>query len=56
VLEFRILGPLEVAADGERVQLGGPRQRATLAILLLHANRVVPVERLAEESTRDDPR
>jgi DNA-binding SARP family transcriptional activator len=49
VLEFRILGPLEVAADGERVQLGGPRQRATLAILLLHANRVVPVERLAEE-------
>jgi DNA-binding SARP family transcriptional activator len=30
------------------VRLGGPRQRATLAILLLSANRVVPVERLAE--------
>jgi DNA-binding SARP family transcriptional activator len=49
VLEFRILGPLEVLADGRPVRLGGPRQRATLAILLLNANRVVPVERLADE-------
>jgi DNA-binding SARP family transcriptional activator len=56
VLEFRILGPLEVAADGERVQLGGPRQRATLAILLLHANRVVPSIAWPRRCTRDDPR
>jgi DNA-binding SARP family transcriptional activator len=49
VLEFRILGPLEVVAEGRQVALGGPRQRATLAILLLDANRVVPVERLADE-------
>jgi DNA-binding SARP family transcriptional activator len=49
VLEFRILGPLEVATDRRRVRLGGRRQRATLAILLLDANRVVPVERLADE-------
>ena len=49
VLEFRILGPLEVVDEGRPVRLGGPRQRATLAILLLHANRVVPVERLADE-------
>jgi len=49
VLEFRILGPLEVV-DGERpVPLGGPKQRATLAILLLNANRVISVERLAED-------
>jgi len=49
VLQFRILGPLEVV-DGERpVQLGGPKQRATLAILLLNANRVISVERLAED-------
>ena len=34
MLEFRILGPLEVARDGEPVALGGPKQRATLAILL----------------------
>jgi len=49
VLDFRILGPLEVVADGSGVRLGGPKQRATLAILLLSANRVVPVERLADD-------
>jgi DNA-binding SARP family transcriptional activator len=49
VLQFRILGPLEVAGDGGPLRLGGPRQRATLAILLLNANRVVPVERLADD-------
>jgi DNA-binding SARP family transcriptional activator len=49
VLEFRMLGPLEVVGDDGPIRLGGPRQRATLAILLLSANRVVPVERLADE-------
>jgi DNA-binding SARP family transcriptional activator len=49
VLEFRILGPLEVAADGRPLQLGGARQRATLAILLLNANRVVPIDRIADD-------
>jgi DNA-binding SARP family transcriptional activator len=49
VLEFRILGPLEAALDGRALRLGGPRQRATLAILLLNGNRVVPVERFADE-------
>jgi len=49
VLDFLILGPLEVV-DGDRfVRLGGPKQRATLAILLLSANRVVSVERLADD-------
>jgi len=49
VLEFRLLGPLEVVGDDGPLQLGGPKQRATLAILLLGANRVVPVERLADD-------
>ena len=48
-MEFRVLGPLEVVSDDGPVRLGGPRQRSTLAILLLHANRVVPVERLADD-------
>ena len=49
MLEFRILGPLEVL-DGDRpIRLGGPKQRAALAILLLNANRVVSVERLADD-------
>lgn len=49
VLEYRILGPLEVVGDQGPLRLGGPKQRATLAILLLSANRVVSVERLAED-------
>jgi DNA-binding SARP family transcriptional activator len=49
VLEFRLLGPLEVVGGDGPIPLGGPKQRATLAILLLGANRVVPVERLADD-------
>ena len=49
MLEFRILGPLEVLDDNRPIRLGGPKQRAALAILLLHANRVVSVERLADD-------
>jgi DNA-binding SARP family transcriptional activator len=49
MLEFLILGPLEVVDGGCVVSLGGPKQRATLAILLLHANHVVSVDRLADE-------
>ena len=45
-MEFRLLGPLEVCRDGERLVLGGPKQRAVLAILVLHANEVVPRGRL----------
>ena len=41
-MEFRILGPLEVSVADEPVELGGPRQRAVLAVLLLHANAAVP--------------
>jgi DNA-binding SARP family transcriptional activator len=48
VREFRILGPIEVVLDDRPVRLGGPKQRAALAILLLNANRVVSVERLAD--------
>ncbi|HEX6681009.1 MAG TPA: AfsR/SARP family transcriptional regulator [Gaiellaceae bacterium] len=49
MLDFRILGPLEVIADGSPIRLGGPKQRATLAILLLNVNRVVSVDRLADD-------
>ena len=47
-MEFRILGPLEVL-DGERpLPLGAAKQRALLAVLLLHANEVVSTDRLFE--------
>ena len=48
-MEYRVLGPLEVWFDGELVKLGGPRQRALLAMLLLSANRVVSRDRLVDE-------
>jgi DNA-binding SARP family transcriptional activator len=48
-IEFRLLGPLEVVRGGGPVALGGRRQRSALALLLLNAGRVVPVERLADD-------
>ena len=54
-VEFGILGPLEVSRSGCAVPLGGPRQRAVLALLLLEANRVVSMDRLAEEVWGGDP-
>jgi WD40 repeat protein/DNA-binding SARP family transcriptional activator len=48
-LEFRILGPLSVRVDGTPIALGGPKQRALLALLLLNANRVVSRDRLVAE-------
>jgi DNA-binding SARP family transcriptional activator len=47
-VEFKVLGPLEATDEGRVVQLGAPRQKAVLAFLLLHANDVVPTDRLAE--------
>ena len=55
MLDFRILGPLEVR-DGQRVVAhGGPRQRALLVALLLRAGHVVPLERLVDELYGEDP-
>ena len=55
MLQFRLLGPLE-AQDGEqRVELGRPKQRALLAVLLVHANQVVPLDRLIEELWGEEP-
>ena len=48
-MDFRILGPLEALDGGRPVALGGARQRALLALLLLHANEAVGSDRLIEE-------
>jgi DNA-binding SARP family transcriptional activator len=55
VQEFRILGPLEVRGDHGPITLGGPRQRALLAALLLRAGRVVPTEQLVDELYGAEP-
>jgi DNA-binding SARP family transcriptional activator len=48
-MRFGILGPLEVADDeGRRLESGGLKRRAVLAILLLRANEVVSTDRLIE--------
>ena len=47
-MDFRLLGALEVSAQGAVAELGPPKQRALLAILLLHAGEIVPIDRLID--------
>jgi DNA-binding SARP family transcriptional activator len=54
-MEFRILGPLEVAEHGSRLNVGRGKERSVLAILLLHANEVISSDRLIEELWGDEP-
>ena len=54
-LDIRVLGPLQVAANGTSLPLGGAKQRAVLALLLLHANEVVPLDRLVDELWGESP-
>src|SRR5262245_4493332 len=54
-MEYRLLGPLEVRKGDVPCSLGGTKQRALLALLLLHANRVVAVERLVDDLWGEDP-
>ena len=50
-----MLGPLEAQIDGAPVPLGGPKQRALVAILLIHANDVVPLDVLIDELWEGTP-
>jgi DNA-binding SARP family transcriptional activator len=55
VAQFRILGPLEAAGESGPVPLGGPKQRALLALLLLHANETLSSERIIDELWGEQP-
>ena len=55
MLEFRILGPLEVLDDGSPVALGGRNQRALLTLLLLRVNEPVSTERLVDQLWGEHP-
>ncbi|HXZ75297.1 MAG TPA: AfsR/SARP family transcriptional regulator, partial [Streptosporangiaceae bacterium] len=55
MLEYGVLGPVQAVRDGRQLSLGGPRQRAVLALLLLAEGRVVPAEYLAEVLWRGAP-
>jgi predicted ATPase/DNA-binding SARP family transcriptional activator len=54
-VEFAILGPLDARADGRELALGGPKQRAVLALLLLHANQPVSRDRLIDGLWGESP-
>jgi DNA-binding SARP family transcriptional activator len=54
-VDFRILGPLEVLGAGRAVPLGGAKQRAALAMLLLHRNQIVSRDRLIEGLWGEEP-
>ena len=54
-VEYRLLGPLEADVDGRQARLGGPKQRAVLALLLCQPNTVVPASRLIDGLWGDAP-
>lgn len=54
-VRFGVLGPVEFVRDGTLVDLGPPSVRFVLGVLLLEANRVVPLERLIDLIWPDDP-
>ena len=41
MIDFRVLGPLEAHRNGQPAALAGGKQRALLALLLLHAGELV---------------
>jgi DNA-binding SARP family transcriptional activator/tetratricopeptide (TPR) repeat protein len=53
-VEFRILGPIEIAVGPQRLELAGMRQRIAVATLLISANRVVIMDRLLEAIYGED--
>ncbi|MCV7193158.1 BTAD domain-containing putative transcriptional regulator [Mycolicibacterium brumae] len=53
-MRFQLLGPLQVVADGRQLELGPPKQRAVLAVLLLADGAVVSVDRLIDAVWDDD--
>lgn len=54
-MHYRLLGPLQVVHSGTPVDIGAPKQRAVLAMLLLAQGRVVSVDRLIDAVWGDDP-
>src|SRR5438552_1343406 len=54
-MDYRILGPLEVFDGERRLTLGGTRQRAVLALLLLHSNEALASDVLVDELWGENP-
>jgi predicted ATPase/DNA-binding SARP family transcriptional activator len=54
-MEVTLLGPVEAHCDGEPLPLGGPQQRALLALLALRVGEAVPLTRLIDELWPEEP-
>jgi hypothetical protein len=54
-LQLDVLGPVRVRRDSVELPPGPTQRRAVLAVLVCHANRAVPVERLVDAVWGDDP-
>lgn len=55
LVDFRLLGPLEIAFDEEPLVISGARERTILTLLLLQVNRVVQIEQLVDGVWDDSP-
>jgi DNA-binding SARP family transcriptional activator len=55
LIDFRVLGPLEVVRQGRTLEIGAGKRRALLAVLLLHANEVVSTDRLIDDLWNERP-
>jgi WD40 repeat protein/DNA-binding SARP family transcriptional activator len=55
LVQFQLLGPLEVSIGGQRLALGGPKQRLVLAHLLIRPNQIVSAELLIDEIWGEEP-
>jgi serine/threonine protein kinase/ABC-type glycerol-3-phosphate transport system substrate-binding protein len=54
-MRFKVLGPLHVTGPEGPIPLGGPKQRAVLAHLLVRANELVPAESLIDQVWNGEP-
>ena len=54
-MEVRVLGSIEVVVGGRAVDIGGPKQRRLLALLVVHANRLVSADRLIDGLWGEQP-
>ncbi|WP_169982426.1 BTAD domain-containing putative transcriptional regulator [Microbispora sp. H10836] len=54
-MRLNVLGPMELVVAGQAVPAGPPKQRALLALLAMHADRVLPVDLLADRLWSGNP-
>ncbi|MBB5808174.1 DNA-binding SARP family transcriptional activator/predicted negative regulator of RcsB-dependent stress response/energy-coupling factor transporter ATP-binding protein EcfA2 [Saccharothrix ecbatanensis] len=54
-MEFKVLGPVEAWVDGSLVAVGGPKPKTLLALLAIHAGRVVSLDQLVDAMWGEQP-